>query len=78
MDGPVSSLVVKAFYYGAVGIVAWSTFRWGGVRGFPAVMEDGSILLSNVIRNLVMTAIMWVVMVLVVAPLVAAAFNLGR
>lgn len=78
LDGSVGGLLVKAFYYGSLVIVAWSTFRWGGIRGFLTVREDGSVSLSNLIRNLVMTAIIWLVLLVVVAPLFAVAFRLGR
>lgn len=70
--------LMRLFYFVAVFIVLKFTFAWGHRRGFPAKREDGSIAISHVLRNLVMAAIVWSVLLLVFAPLVMLAFQLTR
>ena len=70
--------VIRIFYAVAVLIVLRVTFAWGRRRGFPAVNEDGGIVVSNVLRNVVMAGLVWVVLILLIAPLIMAAFRLAR
>ncbi len=70
--------LMRISYALAVLIVLKFTFAWGRYRGFPARARDGSIAISNVVRNLVMAAIVWAMLLLFVAPLVLLSFNLAR
>ncbi len=70
--------LMRIFNIVAVLTVLKFTFAWGRRRGFPARKEDGSIAISHVLRNLVMSAIVWGVLVLVFSPLVMVAFKLAR
>ena len=70
--------LMRLFYFVAIFIVLKFTFAWGRRRGFPAKRDDGSIAISHVLRNLVMAAIVWSVLLLVFAPLVMLAFQLTR
>lgn len=70
--------IIRLFHAVAVLVVLRVTFAWGRRRGFPARKEDGHIVISNVLRNLVMAAIMWGVLLLAFAPLMMMAFQLAR
>ena len=70
--------LLRLFYIVSVFIVLKFTFAWGRCRGSPAKNEDGSIAISHVLRNLVMAAIVWGMLLLVFAPLVTVALNLTR
>jgi hypothetical protein len=67
-------------------IVAWlailgigiTTFRWGEVRGFPASSKSGALQLENVVRSLVMTAVMSVIVVLVSVPFISLLLHFAR
>lgn len=72
------SYLVKAFYGLALVMVLKSTFQWGMLRGFPATRESGHIAIENIVRNLVMAAIAWFVLILIFAPFIFAAFRLAR
>jgi len=70
--------IFRLFEAVAVLIVLRVTGAWGRRRGFPARKEDGHIVILNVLRNLVMSAIMCGVLLLVFAPLFMIAFRFAR
>ena len=70
--------LLKIFSLLAALIVLNFTFAWGRLRGFAARREDGSIAFGNVLRNLVMSVIVWFAVVFVFAPLFLFAFRLAR
>ena len=78
MGDEPGSTFTKVFYWLAVLIVMNFTFACGRIRGFSAKREDGSIAFGHVIRNLVMSAIVWVGVSLTFAPLAMIAFRLAR
>jgi hypothetical protein len=77
-DGAGGRSLIQLFNAVAVLIVLKVTFAWGRLRGFPARQDDGHIAFSNVLRNLVMAAIMFGVILFAFAPLVLVAFRLAR
>ncbi len=76
--GDGGAALMQLFYIVAILIVLKFTFAWGRRRGFPAKNEDGSIAISHVLRNVVMAAIVWGVLLFVFAPLIMFAFQLAR
>jgi hypothetical protein len=76
--GEAGTLLIRIFYILAVLIVLRFTFAWGQIRGFPLRGHDGGIALSHVLRNLVMAAIVWVVLLFISAPLMSLAFDFAR
>ncbi|MEN9663064.1 MAG: hypothetical protein RL324_2013 [Verrucomicrobiota bacterium] len=74
----VGSLFLKGFYLMALLIVLKYTFSWGHQRGFPVADSDGRMSITNVLRNLVMTAIVWGLLLLVSAPLAMLAVRLAQ
>lgn len=69
---------MRLFYVAAVLIVLKFTFAWGRNRGFPMTKEDGSIVISHLLRNLVMTAAVWIVLLFIFAPMVMLASRAGQ
>ena len=71
-------IFLKSFYVLAVLITLNFTFAWGRLRGFAARREDGSIAVAHVVRNLVMSGIVWMCLIFLFAPLAMLAFRLAR
>ena len=69
---------LKIFYLLAALIVLNFTFAWGRLRGFAATRNDGSLALGHVVRNLVMSAIVWMGVLFIFAPLMMLVFRLTR
>jgi hypothetical protein len=55
-----------------------ATFVWGGRCGFVIHDPQGGFSLTNLLRNSVMTAIMFAAVMFVASPLIAVAFALFR
>ena len=70
--------VFRLFCAVAVLIVLRVTFAWGRLRGFPATREDGSWALANIVRNLVMSAIVGVVLLAVSSHFIITVFKFAR
>lgn len=70
--------LMRLFYAIAVLIVLKLTFAWGRLRGFPAIRDDGRWALGHIVRNLVMAALLWCMLLIVSAPFVMVAFKLAR
>jgi hypothetical protein len=69
---------LKLFYLVAALIVLNFTFAWGRLRGFAARREDGSFIVGHVLRNLVMSVIVWIGVSLAIAPITMFVFRLTR
>jgi hypothetical protein len=69
---------LKLFYLVGALIVLKFTFAWGRMRGFAARREDGSFIVSHVLRNLVMSAIVWMGVSLAIAPFAMFIFQQAR
>jgi len=69
---------LKIFNLLAALIILNFTFAWGRLRGFAARREDGCIALGHVVRNLVMSVIVWMGVVFGFAPLAMSVFRLNR
>ena len=76
--GEGGTAIIRIFYFLAVFIVLKFTFAWGRIRGFPAKREDGRVAISHVMRNLVMSVIVWCALILLFAPIMMFTFKLAR
>ncbi len=76
--GDTGTLLIRVFYVLAALIVLKFTFAWGCMRGFPTRRQDGSIAVSHLMRNLVMSAIVWCALLFLFAPVVMLTFKLTR
>ncbi len=68
IKGGAGESVTRLPYYSALALVIYFTFVWGRLRGFPFLSEDGHLVLSHIIRNLTMSAIVWIALIFVSAP----------
>lgn len=59
-------------------IVLNFTFAWGRLRGFPARRKDGSIAAGHILRNLVMSVIMGMGVLVFFTPIIMFVFRLAR
>jgi hypothetical protein len=72
------SFIPRGFTLLAVFIVLKYTFAWGQLRGFAAKRADGRIDLDHVVRNLAMSALVWVMLTILFGPLFSISFQLAR
>jgi hypothetical protein len=70
--------LMRLFYGVAALIVLKYTFAWGCHRGFPAKREDGSIVVSHVLRNLTMAALVWGLLLFVFGPVATIALHFAQ
>lgn len=70
--------VSRPFSILAALIVLKCTFDWGRLRGYPARRDDGAIAWTNVVRNLVMSAIVGIGVTFAAGPIAIVAVQLGK
>jgi hypothetical protein len=73
-----STTVMRLFTLIACAIILKYTFAVGRSRGFPVRREDASIDFSNLLRNLVASAIVFLCLILVSGPIVMALVSSAR
>jgi hypothetical protein len=78
VGGEDGGAFLKMFYLLAVLIVLNFTFAWGRLRGFPARRKDGSIAVDHVVRNLVMSVIVWIGVMFFFAPIMMFVLRITR
>lgn len=78
LGGSDSTAVFRVFFVVGVLIIAKFTFVWGRLRGFAVKDADGHICVSNLQRNIVMTALMLVVLLIASGPALMLSFRLAR
>jgi hypothetical protein len=76
--GAAGSLVIRTFSVIAALTVLKFTFEWGRLRGFSVGREGGGIAVGNLVRNLMMSAIVFVVITVLFGPLILFAFQIAR
>jgi hypothetical protein len=69
---------LKIFNLLAALVILNFPFAGGRWRGFAVRREDGSIALGHVVRNLVMSVIVWMGVVFISAPLAMPVFRFNR
>ena len=77
-EGEAGTMFIRGFYLLAGLIVLKFTFAWGRIRGFAVRGEDGSIVVSHVLRSLVMAAIVSVALLFLTVPFMMLAFKFTR
>ena len=79
LDGfDAGTIYLRGFYGLAVAITFICTAWWGKRRGFPIIAEGGAIRFGNLLRSVVMTAIVWFLIGMVFAPVLIQTARLGR
>lgn len=76
--GPESTMVMRIAYFSAALLVAHASFTWGDTRGFPTRTAEGRICIAHVLRNLVMSALAFVMAIVVASPFMALAHSWAR
>jgi hypothetical protein len=78
LDDILPLSVARGIVWLAVLGIGVTTFKWAGIRGFPALDREGHVQVAHVVRSLVMTGIMTVIIVLVSSPIFVLVGKLSR
>jgi len=76
--GGVGEFVFRTLEFMAAVLILKYTFEWGRHRGFPVGRADGTIAVGNLIRNLVMSAIVLGAVAAAFGPLMLLVVLLAR
>ncbi len=75
---PESTMVMRMACFSAALLVTHASFVWGGARGFQARDAEGRICIAHVIRNSVMSALAFVMAIIIASPFMALAHSWAR